>query len=61
MIPSLRTGIAALMLAPLGACTVVYIEGDSNSISDTGGHGGGVSLPQQQQAGLLDRLKHPQQ
>ncbi|WP_160147470.1 hypothetical protein [Caballeronia pedi] len=33
------------MLLSLGACTFVYIEGDHNAVSDTGGHGGGVQLP----------------
>ncbi|MFM0393748.1 hypothetical protein [Paraburkholderia phytofirmans] len=54
--------IGALMLLPLCACTFVYIEGDSNSISDTGGHGGGLTVPPQQQpSGMLDRLKRSQQ
>ncbi|WP_143811040.1 hypothetical protein [Paraburkholderia piptadeniae] len=35
--------VSAVLLA---ACTFVNIEGDNNSVSDTGGHGGGVSLPQ---------------
>lgn len=46
----------------LGACTFVSIEGDHNSVSDTGGHGGGVSLPQNQPTltGPLQRLRDAQ-
>lgn len=29
----------------LAGCTFVSIEGDHNSVSDTGGHGGGIMLP----------------
>jgi hypothetical protein len=35
---------ATLLMA--AACTFVNIEGDHNSVSDTGGHGGGVTVPQ---------------
>lgn len=47
----------ALMLA---SCTLVYIEGDGNSISDTGGHGGGLTIPQQQ-TGMRNRLQELRQ
>jgi hypothetical protein len=45
MKPSLRLGIA-LASPALCACTFVNIEGDHNTVSDTGGHGGGVQLPE---------------
>jgi hypothetical protein len=44
------------IVAALTSCTLVYIEGDSNSVSDTGGHGGGVTLPPRQQPTLSERL-----
>jgi hypothetical protein len=46
-------------LVALDGCTFVYVEGDHNSISDTGGHGGGVTLPQGRPgpAGPLKRLR----
>ena len=47
-----------LLLALLASCTLVYIEGDGNSVSDTGGHGTALSLPKQS---LSDRLKNLQQ
>jgi hypothetical protein len=53
--------IAALLL---GGCTLVSIEGDGNSVSDTGGHGGGVTLPSQgtDSSGPLQRfLNRPDQ
>ena len=37
-------GASALGVA-LGACTLIYIEGEHNSVNDAGGHGGGVVLP----------------
>ncbi|WP_277183304.1 hypothetical protein [Caballeronia sp. BR00000012568055] len=51
----LTRAIAALCCA-LGACTFVNIEGDHNSVSDTGGHGGGVTLPQSQPT-ITDQLQ----
>lgn len=38
--------VAALLL--FAACTFVNIEGDHNTVSDTGGHGGGVAIPTHQ-------------
>ncbi|MEZ0603646.1 hypothetical protein ACAX43_16030 [Paraburkholderia sp. IW21] len=40
-----RQIFAALAVALLTNCAFVKIEGDGNSVSDTGGDGGGVSLP----------------
>lgn len=48
--------VAALCCA-LGACTFVSIEGDHNSVSDTGGHGGGVTVPRNQPT-ISDQLQH---
>jgi hypothetical protein len=40
-----------------GGCTFVNIEGDNNTVSNTGGHGGGVTLPQGQPT-TTDQLQH---
>jgi hypothetical protein len=48
--------VYAALGALLGACTLVTIEGGGNSVSDTGGHGGGLTIPTQQPA-LGDRLR----
>ncbi|WGS48628.1 hypothetical protein LFL96_12605 [Paraburkholderia sp. D15] len=48
---------APLWLVLLTSCTFVSIEGNSNTVSDTGGHGGGVTLPAaSSQPTLADRL-----
>lgn len=47
----------ALLCATLGACTFVNIEGDHNSVSDTGGHGGGVMLPQNPPT-ITEQIQH---
>lgn len=44
------------LVCVLASCTFVNIEGDHNTVSDTGGHGGGISLPAQQTT-LKDRLE----
>ncbi len=49
-------GGALAIIATLASCTLVYIEGDGNSVSDTGGHGGGVTLPSRQQPTLSERM-----
>ncbi|SAK96347.1 hypothetical protein AWB75_07004 [Caballeronia catudaia] len=46
--PLLRTCVSVCLLGALltlGACTFVHIEGDHNAVSDVGGHGGGIQLP----------------
>jgi hypothetical protein len=47
------TAVAALLVG----CTFVNIEGDHNSVSDTGGHGGGVTVPQGAPT-VTDQLQH---
>ncbi|MGF6604653.1 hypothetical protein P3T23_009409 [Paraburkholderia sp. GAS448] len=39
--------VIAIVLAfnSLAACTLIYVEGNSNSISDTGGHDAKIALP----------------
>ena len=49
-------GGALAIIATLASCTLVYIEGDGNSISDTGGHGGGLTVPPHAET-LGDRLR----
>lgn len=48
--------IAAVIVLLVG-CTFVNIEGDHNSVSDTGGHGGGVTVPQGAPT-VTDQLQH---
>jgi hypothetical protein len=48
-------GVWAIVIV-MTSCTVVYIEGNSNSISDTGGHGGVVLTPQKDPT-LSERLQ----
>ena len=44
----LRTlATCALLIAALGACTLVHVEGDHNSVRDTGGHGDIIVKKQQ--------------
>jgi len=50
----LSTSVLAAVMS-LAACTFVHIEGDHNSVSDTGGHGGGVTVPQGAKT-LADKL-----
>ncbi|WP_250515823.1 hypothetical protein [Caballeronia sp. INDeC2] len=52
----IRLSIALASLA-LCTCTFVNIEGDHNTVSDTGGHGGGVQLPERStQTAPIQRL-----
>ncbi|MFM0224180.1 hypothetical protein [Paraburkholderia dipogonis] len=44
------------IVSVLTGCTLVYIEGDSNSVTDTGGHGGGLTIPPRQDDPLRERL-----
>ncbi|MFP4891213.1 hypothetical protein [Paraburkholderia sp. EG304] len=37
----------AVALVLLAACTIIYIEGSSNSVTDTGGHTGTLPAPAQ--------------
>ncbi|SPB15394.1 hypothetical protein NOV72_02620 [Caballeronia novacaledonica] len=57
-----RTLVALMVsLAALVGRTFVSIEGDHNTVSDTGGHGGGVQLPERStQLAPIQRLIPPQ-
>ncbi|MDR5795480.1 hypothetical protein QCE49_19070 [Caballeronia sp. LZ008] len=59
---SIRYAAALLAALFFHGCTLVYIEGDHNAVSDTGGHGG-VRLPEHESGGAasINRLIHPQQ
>jgi hypothetical protein len=48
-----------VIAAVLSGCTLVYIEGDGNTISDTGGHGGGLAMPTHTNGsqGVLEHFK----
>lgn len=60
LLPALPVVVAAILL---GGCTLVSIEGDGNSVSDTGGHGGGLTIPAtaQGEPSLVERLRQHQQ
>ncbi|MFL9998455.1 hypothetical protein PQR34_44790 [Paraburkholderia sediminicola] len=40
-----RILLALVAACQLAACTVIHIEGNSNSVSDTGGHDAEIALP----------------
>jgi hypothetical protein len=48
---------AAVVLLATG-CTVIHIEGNGNTVSDAGGHGGGVTLPGAQPS-VVELLRTP--
>ncbi|MDR6384249.1 hypothetical protein [Paraburkholderia caribensis] len=51
-----------LSLLTLSACTLVYIEGNSNTITDTGGHGGlTVPAAQHDDSALKNLIHHQRQ
>jgi hypothetical protein len=53
--------VALAVLTVIGACTFVYVRGNSNTIDDTGGHGGGIELPGHaaSESGPIQRFFHP--
>ncbi|WP_160172911.1 hypothetical protein [Caballeronia zhejiangensis] len=38
--------VAFLSALLLSACTLIYIEGNSNTLTDSGNHSGSLNLPQ---------------
>ncbi|TCK39049.1 hypothetical protein B0G84_4377 [Paraburkholderia sp. BL8N3] len=36
--------LTLLCALAVAGCTLIYIQGDNNYVSDAGGHGGGVAL-----------------
>jgi hypothetical protein len=38
----MSSAVALAVAVLLAGCTVIHIEGDGNSVSDAGGHGGGT-------------------
>jgi hypothetical protein len=46
-LPYLLSLLAAIMaLGVLAGCTIVYIEGSGNNVSDSGNHSGTLSVPE---------------
>lgn len=46
----LRAMSALVSLFLLSACTLVYVEGSSNTITDSGNHSGSLSVPEHKAA-----------
>lgn len=55
---SFTSAVIAAAVVSLCSCTFVSIEGDNNSVSDTGGHGGGfITSPDSGQGNVAERLR----
>ncbi|CAE6857598.1 hypothetical protein R75461_07802 [Paraburkholderia nemoris] len=43
---TLLAGLAACLIVIITGCTLIYIEGDSNTVRDIEGHSGTVAVPE---------------